>query len=163
MSSTFQTLKPGIQQVIKNRWRSARPENFSLKFTVTVILVIGSLQHAYTQSQIRGSVQDGNERPVSNATVALVHPIDSAEVSRTTSNAQGVFNFSNVGIGDYIISVTAIGFTQKWSSRYSVITAQDEIDAGMLKLEMKSEQLNEVVIRAKKPLIEQKIDRTIII
>ena len=162
MSATFQTLATSLDGVIVVRRLKDGRQSLLLKFITTIIVLVCSFQEAYPQSQIHGVVWDQQDKPVRNASVVLVNAIDSVEVSRTAANEQGMYRFENMAVGDYMITVTAIGFNQKWSPTYSVITLQDAIDAGILALETKSQALNEVVIRAKKPLIEQKIDRTTI-
>lgn len=162
MSGTFQTLTTSLHGIIVVRRLKAGRQSLVLKCITTIIVLACSFQEAYSQSHIRGAVRDQQEKPVSNASVVLISAVDSVEVSRTAANEQGIYRFENIAMGDYMITVTAIGFNQKWSPLCSIITLQDEIDAGVLTLETKSQALDEVVIRAKKPLIEQKIDRTTI-
>ena len=127
-----------------------------------IILFVGSVHQGYTQSQLRGSIHDEKNMPISNATVVLISAVDSMEIGKATADEQGVYSFTNVGVGNYMITATAVGFQQKSSPVYSIISEQDDINAGVLKLVAEGQQLNEVVIRAKKPLVEQKIDRTVI-
>lgn len=114
------------------------------------------------QSRIHGAVTDPNKTPVGNANIILINALDSSEIANVVANEAGIYTFNNLMIGDYSIKATAIGFEPAYSSMLSVISSQDEIDAGTLVMKTKGEQLDQVVVRAKKPLFEQKIDRTII-
>jgi hypothetical protein len=159
-----QKLIPKIQthRVEKVILREPQLLVYLLRAAMIILLIAAGMQQLSAQSQIRGLVRDENEKPVSNASVILINAVDSAEVMKTIANQEGLYTFTNIVVGDYAIRVTAIGFEQKLSPMYSIITAQDDVDAGILILETKGQQLNEVMVRAKKPLFEQKIDRTVI-
>ena len=127
-----------------------------------MICLIASAKDGYAQAQIHGTILDESERPVSNASVVLMNAVDSSEITNTIANEAGTYSFTNLAIGDYTIRVTAVGFEPIYSRRYSIISLNDDVGAGVLILKIKGQELNEVVVKAKKPLYEQKIDRTII-
>ena len=121
-----------------------------------------TIQKAKAQSHIRGIVKDERENPVSNASVILLNAFDSSVHSSVAANEAGMYSFTNLLIGEYTIKVTAMGFESTYSPMLSVISTQDDINAAPLVLKLIGEELDQVTIRAKKPLFEQRIDRTII-
>ncbi|MBC7828526.1 MAG: TonB-dependent receptor [Chitinophagaceae bacterium] len=129
---------------------------------IVVFLLAGNTDELHAQVQIRGIVRDANEKPVSNANIVLLNAGDSSGLINTMANEVGIYVFNNVAIGDYAIKLTAIGFEQKYSPVFSVVSAEDDINIGIIILQVKLQQLNEVIVKAKKPLFEQKVDRTVI-
>jgi hypothetical protein len=162
MPGLLQTLKKNISNYKNTQFPRRREGAYLLRIILFSILIAVGTQQGHTQSQIRGTIRDGNDKPISNATVVLLKAVDSAEVIKAMANDRGAYVFSDVAMGDYTIKATAVGFQQKLSPIYRVVTDQEDINAGILILETKGQQLNEVVFRAKKPLFEQKIDRTVI-
>ncbi|HKH60888.1 MAG TPA: TonB-dependent receptor [Flavitalea sp.] len=162
MSGLFQTLNQNIPNYKNREFPEGRIGGYLLRIVLFTILITASTQQGHTQTQIRGFIRDGNDKPISNATVILLNSLDSTEVTKAMANDKGVYVFSDIAMGDYTIKATAVGFEQKLSPMYRIISVKDDINAGILILELKGQQLNEVVIRAQKPLFEQKIDRTVI-
>lgn len=152
---------PGFQTLIPKNNRSGEIVTWTLKTAIFLIVTI-ACQQVVAQSRIKGFVLDENRKRISNANVVLINAFDSAEVMRAMTNDSGLYIFTDVTIGDYIIKATAVGFESKSSAMYNVVSSEDDINAGILTLSFNSQQLNEVVVRARKPLFEQRIDRTII-
>lgn len=161
MSSPIQTLILLIKNLHKRLYLRPVVECHP---SVIIILLIGiaGTQQVLAQSQIRGTVRDASEKPISNANISLINSLDSGLVSQAMANNEGLFVFRNVVIGNYKIRVTAIGHEELLSQTYSIISAEDDVDVGVMVMQRAGEQLNEVVVQAKKPLFEQKIDRTIV-
>ena len=86
----------------------------SLRYVLgTCLLVLFSLGVAQSQENatITGSVTDSTGAVVQNAPVVLTNPA-TGEMRRTTSNSAGVYTFSNLHIGHYMLSVTEQGYKQ---------------------------------------------------
>lgn len=141
------------------------PEKLIAKHTVKNIIVysflfgfiaFASVHGVYGQTQIHGTVRDANGKPFNNANVVLINAIDSSEVASDIASEGGTWAFNNLSIGDYTVRVTAIGYDEKYSPMFGIVSAQDNIDVGVIILQVKGQELNEVVVR-RKPLFEQKI------
>ncbi len=65
---------------------------------------------------LSGSV-NGNDRAVEAATVLLLHEKDSTEVKTVLTEKTGRFSFSGLNYGNYLISVSAVGYNQKITGR----------------------------------------------
>lgn len=80
---------------------------------------------------IQGSLKDSiANRALNSATVSLVYAKDSSLVSFSRTNEGGVFNFKNVAPGNYLISVSYVGYVPKW---VPVLTGTDKtVEMGLI-------------------------------
>ena len=80
---------------------------------------------------IQGSLKDSiANRALNSATVSLVYANDSSLVSFSRTNEAGVFNFKNVAPGNYLISVSYVGYVPKW---VPVLTGTEKtVDMGLI-------------------------------
>ena len=88
---------------------------------------------------IRGTVLDNNNQPLPFANVVL-----KKKNIGNTSNTEGVFEFKNVALGDYILVVSAVGF-QNAEQRIN-LNSTDKALIINIKMTVSDESLNEVVI-----------------
>ena len=133
------------------------PVNACLLF---VVMVMG-FQTASAQSMIHGSVVDINRKPIPYANVLLLKLSDSSLVKGIVTTEKGTYILQDVLPGKYLVTSTHTGFAQSFTSAIE-LARNNDIDAGTLELHELSAQLEHVTIIAKKPLLEQKIDRLIV-
>ena len=72
---------------------------------------VGFAQNLTIQGSLKDSIAG---RALNSATVSLVYAKDSSLVSFSRTNEAGVFNFKNVAPGNYLISVSYVGYIPKW-------------------------------------------------
>ncbi|MER3465445.1 MAG: TonB-dependent receptor, partial [Chitinophagaceae bacterium] len=70
--------------------------------------------------------------------------------------------FENIPDGRYFVSISAIGHTKGYSETFEVNPNNPSITLKTIELIPQLKQLSGVMVISRKPLIEQKIDRTII-
>lgn len=104
--------------------------------------------------EIKGVVKDSTNI-IAFANVYLTDQNDKI-VTGTTSDESGAFNLS-VKQGNYKLTISFMGYLD-WSEGIDVTTNQD---LGIIVLAQDNSQLDEVVVTAKKPLIERKVDRLV--
>src|SRR5689334_15443351 len=121
------------------------------------LLVTGIM--AQTTGKIAGTVVR-NDKPADGATISLLRAKDSASVKFSAANKEGAFSFENVPYGSYLLSVTAVGSKKAWSSPIELSSPTVQVPA--ISLIPVSKDLGDVTVTAKRPLIEQKIDRTVV-
>jgi hypothetical protein len=95
--------------------------------------------------------------PVAYATVALM-TADSSIVTGVTTDTAGVFKLTNVKDGAYLLQVSFIGYDKA----YLKASVPQQSDLGEIRLSENVNKLNEVVVTATRPLVEQKADRYIV-
>ena len=112
------------------------------------------------QSSIRGYVIDSLGNPLYNASVVLLRAADSTLVKGRMTSKDGRYEFNKISSGSYLVLGTFVGFRQVYSSVLHL--SSTDVDAPAIKLAEKNEHLSQVTVRARKPLVEQTIDRMVI-
>ncbi len=108
-----------------------------------------------------GSVQDGAGKPLPYVTVAFFTASDTTRPAKATAtDVDGRFQFERVRAGLYLVRATAVGFQRTQSAPINVAAAPVTIPA--LTLTEATGKLAEVQVVAKKPFVEQQIDRMVI-
>jgi len=123
-----------------------------LSFTLTTILMA---------QRVSGVVKDENGNPVGKATVSLLHAKDSSTVKLATTNDNGQYQINPVQEGQYLISVSYIGYTAAFSNQFEVKSA--DIDLPVVTLnKVAATTMKGVTVTARKPVVEVKADKTIL-
>jgi hypothetical protein len=132
-----------------------------IKMALVLSLMVLLGLNANAQSTIRGKVTDKNGKAVPGANVVLLGSKDSAMVKGAIAAADGSYTLENTKPGKYLITGSFIGYKQFYSAEFTLTES-----AGMKDIPVRLEEigvnLSEVVISAKKPLYEQKVDRMVI-
>ena len=131
-------------------------------FSLLAAITIGMSSLAQTGGKISGSIKDGgNQKIIDAATISLLKAKDSTLVKAAVTDAAGNFSFENIREGSYLVLATSIGHTRTYSSSFTV-SASNSVSVGVLQLVVSDKNLKEVTVISKKPLIERKLDRTIV-
>jgi len=118
-------------------------------------------QTAKLQGKVSGSLQDEQGKPMDYATVSLLRAKDSSVVKGALSNDAGLYIFEHVNAGNYIIKSTAVGFEKAISKVFSISENLPDFTVPILKMKPANSTLNTVTVTSSKPLIERKVDRTV--
>jgi iron complex outermembrane receptor protein len=127
----------------------------SLLLTVLGMLWINILFAA----RVTGTVQDSGNQPLSYTTVLLLRSTDSTLVKGDVTDKTGTYVFEGIAEGNYILSVSAVGFA-KFYSTIQLKSEQEELKQNII-LFPSEKNLKEVRILSKKPMIEVKADKTV--
>lgn len=111
-------------------------------------------------SSVSGAVLDEKQRPLPFVNILLLNPADSTLIKGLAADDLGKFKFEQVDPGKYVTLVSMVGFKKAYSKIFTVATTPVTLPAIQLKPDDTS--LNEVTVVAKKPFIEQQIDRTVV-
>lgn len=128
----------------------------------TVFLTVYALAQS-TGKTISGQVKDIQNEPVAGATLQLRNASDSVLIQTKIARDNGRFEFVNLPDGVYLLTITATG-TQQYTSAPLTLAGDRArlVLPAIILLPQKKADLKEVVVTAKKPLIEQDIDKTIV-
>jgi len=131
---------------------------------LTVVLIFLSIdsQSQTKNARVSGTVIDGNTKTIESATITLLRVKDSSVAKMTVADKTGLFTFEGVPEGKYLVAISAVGHTKGFSDVFEVNGANPLISLKTIELVPAAKSLGTVTVTAKKPLIEQKIDRTII-
>jgi len=123
--------------------------------------VLSSL--AQSGGKVSGSIKDGgNQKTIDAASVSLLKAADSSLVKVAVADAAGNFSFDNVKDGNYLVLATSVGHAKIYSRPFSIAPGNLAAQVGILQLRPLEKNMKEVVVTAKKPLIERKLDKTIV-
>lgn len=111
-------------------------------------------------AKVTGSIGGGDKAAVQAATISLLKAKDSTVAKMSVSDKSGQFEFENVPDGKYLLLVSAVGHERKYTAAFEVAGAT--VDAGLIALKAASKEMKAVTVTASRPMIEQKIDRTIV-
>ncbi|THU42051.1 TonB-dependent receptor [Niastella caeni] len=111
--------------------------------------------------QITGNVKDDQGKGLSGATVTLKKVKDSALVKLAATNAAGQYSFASINAGNYFVAVSYTGHKAKTSAAFEV-SGTGDVAVPEVVLTKTSGNLKEVVVAARKPMIEVKADKTIL-
>lgn len=115
-----------------------------------------------TAGKVKGTVIDGNTKTIESATITLLRAKDSSVVKMSVADKTGKFEFDMVPDGRYIVSINAVGHNKGFSEVFEIGANNALIVLKTIELVPQTKSLSGVTVTAKKPLIEQKIDRTIV-
>ncbi|MBS1608289.1 MAG: TonB-dependent receptor, partial [Bacteroidetes bacterium] len=124
--------------------------------TVTCFLVVS----AFAQ-QVTGNVKDQQGKALSNSTVSLLNAKDSSIVKLAASNNNGSYSFNGIKPGNYIISISHVGYVQVYSQNFEY-SGSGDFNVPALQVNKISGELKEVIVNSKKPMVEVKADKTVL-
>ncbi len=132
-------------------------------FSLLAAMSIAVCSFAQTGGKVTGSIKDGgNQKVIDAASVSLLNASDSSLVKTAVADKLGNFAFENLKDGSYLVMATSAGHAKAYSAAFAVSASQQTIALNVLQLVPVSKNLQEVSVSSKKPLIERKLDRTIV-
>lgn len=139
-----------------------------MKKLTTILTVIGVLVASFTgkaQSVTNGKVigtVTALQKPAESASIGLLRTKDSALVKLAVTDHLGQFEFDNIKAGSYLVSVQLAGYNKFYSAAFAISNEQQAFTVKNIHLAENSKMLGAVTVIAQKPMIEQKIDRTVL-
>jgi len=128
-----------------------------MRFLLLVILFIIAAS-ANAQNYI-GKIMSSDSKPIVFANVLLLQARDSALVKGTISDAEGTYRFDNVPEGDFLLSGYMMGYRRQY---IPIAIKKGLFDGPLISLIEEVESLQEVVVEARRPLIEQDNYKTVV-
>ena len=110
-------------------------------------------------SMVSGTVKSGGD--VSGAIVSLHKAMDSSVLKTTLCDSTGGFSFTSLAAGNYLVSVSHIGYVRYHTSPFTMEAGQSII-LPVIMLVPASRELKGVTITGKKQFVERKVDRVVV-
>ena len=118
--------------------------------------------YGQTTASVSGQLKTSAGEAIEFATVALYLAKDSSIVKGTLSDSAGKFTFEKIPFGSYYVTSTSLGY-RTFNTEIFTLSAKDLNHwLGIVNLTTDEKILQAVTITAKKPLIEQRMDRTVL-
>ncbi|HET9056940.1 MAG TPA: TonB-dependent receptor [Chitinophagaceae bacterium] len=137
-----------------------------MKKLTTLLLLLTTLNTMVfaqaNKGKVTGQVIDGSAKIVESATISLLRAKDSGIVKIGIADKTGKFIIEGIANGKYLVSVSAVGHTKAYSEVFDINESNLEVQLKAVELVPLAKSLSTVTVVSRKPLIEQKIDRTIV-
>ncbi|OJV84307.1 MAG: hypothetical protein BGO34_07205 [Bacteroidia bacterium 44-10] len=103
-------------------------------------------------------IEESTNLPMEYTNILLLSIPDSAFVTGTTSDENGLFQFNNLNNGKYVLKISYIGFEPKL---IPIVISSEPLELGSIKLE-ESNILSEVIITSKIPPFQSGVNGGIV-
>jgi hypothetical protein len=132
-------------------------------FTFFLLFFLSFLSSAQQAGKISGNIKSTSQKLATEAiTVALLRAGDSATVTTAVIDQNGTYSFTNLAYGRYLVAVTAVGHQKTYSPAISLTQDNGAITLPVIQLKAQAKAMQTVIVSTKKPMVEHKIDRTIV-
>lgn len=112
---------------------------------------------------VSGQVKTAAGQPLEFATILLIKAADStALVKGAISDNAGTYTLENIAPGRYRVGAQQVGYAKTYSAPFTVEAGQSSVSVPVLSMVEEAKKLSEVKVVAKKPFIEQQVDRTVV-
>src|SRR5688572_8571000 len=129
---------------------------------LTALCITFVSQAQIKNGKISGTVIDGNTKTIESATITLLRSSDSSVAKMSVADKTGNYVFDGVPEGRYLVSITAVGHNKGFSETFEISSSNPAVTLKTIELTPVAKAIGGVTVTSKKPLIEQKLDRTIV-
>ncbi len=133
----------------------------TLFFTFVALLSLLNFE-TKAQGKVSGQIIDDKNKIVEFASITLLKAKDSTLVKGALSDQNGSFEFEKIPLGDYLVNISQMGYKKFYTPKFSLDSDNPTVKLSNLVLSEDSKQLSEVQVVAKKPFIEQQLDKTVV-
>ena len=111
-------------------------------------------------ASVQGKIVSNNQTGVIAATVFLLNSTDSSIVQNGLSNIEGLYKFTTLSKGNYILKISHLEHQIYFSDSFDLNTQEQKTLPNFVLIAV-AKNLNEVVVTASKPMIEVRADKII--
>lgn len=123
-------------------------------------LIFTNVSISQSVFKISGSVVDEKNELLSGATISLYKSDDSSLVKAAFTDQKGMYLIESIKQGSYRIIVSAIGYQKHVTEFFKL--QNENILMPVIKLYAEVKMLDNVIVRARKPLFELKADKFVV-
>lgn len=129
---------------------------------ILILLIGGVCYTSYGQqaANVHGTITEQSTKPVEFANVILRRAGNEAIFKVAVADTVGAFEFIEIPYGRYTIAVTYLGYQSFSTQEFEV--AQPVVKMPSITLTADVKELQGVEVTSKRPLIERKVDRTVV-
>ncbi|WP_139113049.1 TonB-dependent receptor domain-containing protein [Mucilaginibacter sp. PPCGB 2223] len=133
-------------------------------YYASCLMFLLCLGNAYGQSANTGTVTGKlidavNGEQIDFAGIAIIAPETESIVKNTTSNNGGEFKMGNVPFGKYNIRISYVGYEKMLITDIEINASQPDHNLGVIRLKRTGNEMNEVKIVEKKPVVKYTPDQ----
>ena len=117
-------------------------------------------QNNSTPALIQGQVKTADGEAAAFATITLHHTNDKKMVKASYTDENGNYSLPGIHAGEYFLSISYVGYP-KYTGEAFTINASEQKTMALIQLLDAAVDMDEIVVKAKKPMIEIKPDKTV--
>jgi outer membrane receptor protein involved in Fe transport len=129
---------------------------FILQILISAVFAQGKI------GKIDGIVKDRKGRSLDAVTVSLLKMADSSIAKIAVTDKSGAFEMENIALGKYILSVSDTGYANWYGQAFELNAAHPSLSIKDISLQSFDASLTQVTVVGKRPLIENRIDKTVV-
>lgn len=138
--------------------------SFSLRSIFLLLILISGRLLAVPVAEmavVKGKVVNERNEPVEYATAVLLSPVTGEVVKGEVCNEKGEFNIARVDKGEYVLSVSMVGY-KKADTEKVVVDGKRSVIERTIVLNEQVELLKTVEVVGKKDFVEQAVDKIVV-
>jgi hypothetical protein len=120
----------------------------------------GATAQTNRSGQVAGTVLDEKEQPFPFVNVLLLKAKDSTLAKGIATDVSGKYLIEQVEAGRYLTLISMVGYQKVYSQPF--VVTHELVQLSTVTLTTDTQNLKELTVVAKKPFIEQQIDRTVV-
>jgi outer membrane receptor protein involved in Fe transport len=129
----------------------------------TSLLTLCFVTNASSQTaDVYGNIKTSDNKPIEAATVSLLKAKDSSLIKIAVADKAGAYRFDRIQYGNYLVQAEAVGYEKGVSKIFEINNSKPSFAANEIKLATTSKVLKDVTVSTQRPLIENKIDKTVV-
>lgn len=133
------------------------------KLLLTLFGVLGGIAvFAQKNGEVSGTILDEKSTALPFSTVLLLKAADSTLAKAVVSDDEGSFKIENAAYNHYIVKITIVGYEDFYSPKFYLNEQSPSLKLQPIKMALQTAALKELTVTAKKPFIEQQIDKTVL-
>ncbi len=138
-------------------------KNSLLLITLFALTTLSSFVYAQNKiGKVTGVAKSFDGKVLDGATIGLLRAKDKSLARSAISNKAGEFEIEKIADGQYIISVTAVGYAKYLGKSFDISETNSNVDLKVLELQAANKTVGTVTVTTTRPLIENKIDKMIV-
>ena len=127
-----------------------------------ILLMVSALTAFQVHAQqIKGTAMDAEGKPVAGATISLLKDTGTAVIKLAVTNQNGQYHFIGMPAGQYRVSSSFVGYQPSVSAPFT-FSGTGDVSAPALKMVKAASSMENIVVTARKPMVEVKADKTIL-
>lgn len=138
-----------------------RPIFTRMLLIFAVVFIAAAAQAQTRPGKIKGTAITADGTPLEGATITLLTSKDSTLVKVAITNKSGGFEIEPKA-GSFLVKVSAVGYQPYFTKAFTISNADIVVDLKELSMQPATNNLGMVTVKATRPLIENKIDKTVV-
>jgi outer membrane receptor protein involved in Fe transport len=128
-----------------------------MKSYLFLIIFLLCITTTTAQSIIRGKIVDEENQPLEAAVISLIDASNNKFLKAALSNEDGLFTLQTPKNGFFQMKISILGFKELTKD----LTIAKSVNLGIIQLQSETENLDEVVIKTEKPMVQVLADKTV--